>query len=1115
MRLFTKSFLVLLAALFSFSMAYAETGTETEADQKNGNKNTTAEGQSYTIDGAYIAGTGSSSASPMTSKGLKFRTGVNDGTLEFTVRENYTITKLYIAAVGNYVADDSTIPYVKVSKVEVDGAEVEFVGGEFPEKGASEAGELTIDNIAAKEKIVLYFDNSNASAGTQLNASWAIDWSRPDATQPTITVTPETVALVPGATYQLNAHVDPNSFTTQWVSSNEAVATVDESGLVTAVAAGTATISHQWADDASVASAAVITVADFNPLAFTLTSYDFTAMGDVALSKGESAGNIWNEANSKANEVFWCTNEGLELLAIQQYFEEAKANTGWKIVDGEGLFLGGGAGRCAAIGGIKAGQIVEFIYTGNHFYTNSTDDGISKTAINEGVGRAIFMANEDGMIGFELDKGNYVTQINIYSSSGMSITAKTIALVPGPWAVDGAIFAAYAWNGEGSAWFPFIEVGGVYATQIPDTFTGMLLARINPEGTDADPWKNVWNQTDDIDFTAVADQTVFTITGWGEGEGAKSTYTTATLVDVAKENLQKVVTVAKMLGIDTTDAEALLANDEATVEQLSAALQTLFGALQQKEADVVAMIKAFFNQFDKEAAAALEPYFAAAEAALAGTDYDAMHEATMALVAKCLEEGKSAMGKVDAYLRKMENETINADLDAIKAAIAGISDPSEILNLVTVIQKLKDDMTPAVMTYLAEVQTLINEGATAGKDVSAVQTAFSNVMTLAISYNAGTATLVEMGTALYELIKAVEAYKNAVEPVVPEFPENAIVYDFKAEQALIAAGTVAKPSNVGGSAANGQAFYGWEKSDKTDSKRQDYKGYAKAEGSQLPDICHVWRRSDRYDQDASWANEGGLTCPNDREYAIDGLNVGDKVIIVYDAENATNKDIIWAIGDGTSEGGPGTVRATATIGGVEAVTGETTIASGAEIVINSVTPAENGSGYIVFQVKKGMVISQIAIVPAEETVSYYLVGTMTNWVDDGVKEDYKLALNTEAGEGIEEYMISLPLTTTDEFKIVKKDGESYVWYPDGMGNNYGQNGEITADGMYTVYFRPNADGGEDWFNKVIYVAAEDTDGISTVAVNTQNSVIYDMQGRRVHNTQKGLYIVNGKKVLIK
>ena len=193
-------------------------------------------------------------------------------------------------------------------------------------------------------------------------------------------------------------------------------------------------------------------------------------------------------------------------------------------------------------------------------------------------------------------------------------------------------------------------------------------------------------------------------------------------------------------------------------------------------------------------------------------------------------------------------------------------------------------------------------------------------------------------------------------------PDNAIVYDFAAEQARIAGGG-AKPSNVGGNQNNGQGFYGWEKSDKTDSRRNDYKGYGYGdEVGVLPAENHVWRRTDRYDQDPSWANAGGMTCPADREYAIDGLDVGAKVYIMYTPANEGDQ-IIWAIGDGSSEEG-GSVRATATINGTEAVTGETAIPSGAEILVTKVTPAVKGTGYIVVKVKKDMVISKIAIVPA-------------------------------------------------------------------------------------------------------------------------------------------------------
>lgn len=333
---------------------------------------------------------------------------------------------------------------------------------------------------------------------------------------------------------------------------------------------------------------------------------------------------------------------------------------------------------------------------------------------------------------------------------------------------------------------------------------------------------------------------------------------------------------------------------------------------------------------------------------------------------------------------------------------------------------------------------------------------------------------------------------------------NWLTYDFEK-----AAAANENPGNVNGSAAKGQAFYGWEKSDKTDSKRQDYKGYEWAEGSVLPEECHVWRRSDRINGNIK---EGGLYCPNDREMAIDGLDAFSAVRITYDAPMVTTKtslkdvpfgswsawvngeltnpfdptwnegvsdglpygdgsviayadlsgyaklivtvtegsprflfnrdvdegqwneneaeshlidntkggwsakyftsvdkgdgvtewtvdlaqmvadkgyahlhsikganwanctatkmevetapalaQLVWAIGDGTSDGGPGAPRATALINGVEAVPGVTTIPSGALINITSVTPADNGTGYIVFKVTKKMVIKKIEI----------------------------------------------------------------------------------------------------------------------------------------------------------
>ena len=182
--------------------------------------------------------------------------------------------------------------------------------------------------------------------------------------------------------------------------------------------------------------------------------------------------------------------------------------------------------------------------------------------------------------------------------------------------------------------------------------------------------------------------------------------------------------------------------------------------------------------------------------------------------------------------------------------------------------------------------------------------------------------------------------------------EVLFTYDFAA-----ACDAGENPGNLNGSVKNGQAFWAWEKADKTDSKRQDYRGYEWIEGSVLPEECHVWRRSDRINGNVK---DGGLACPSNKEMAIDGLEVGYIVEINYDNTNAADdaKSIIWA-GAINAETG---ARYTATVNGAEAVSGETAIASGDKIEVTAIEPAENGTtGYIVVQVKKNMVIKSIVI----------------------------------------------------------------------------------------------------------------------------------------------------------
>ncbi|MBR1505035.1 MAG: hypothetical protein IJ614_02885 [Prevotella sp.] len=180
-------------------------------------------------------------------------------------------------------------------------------------------------------------------------------------------------------------------------------------------------------------------------------------------------------------------------------------------------------------------------------------------------------------------------------------------------------------------------------------------------------------------------------------------------------------------------------------------------------------------------------------------------------------------------------------------------------------------------------------------------------------------------------------------------------YDFAAAYANGEAETL---SDLNGNASKGQAFYAWESASKTDSKRQDYKGYTFTEGSVLASECHVWRRQDKFKQTLV---EAGLNCTRDGStFAIDGLEAGSIVKITYDGSAAAEgkQSIIWTAAINAETG----VRSTAKINGVEAVSGETAIESGAEIEVLTCSPTDNGTtGYITVGINKGMVIQKIEI----------------------------------------------------------------------------------------------------------------------------------------------------------
>ena len=92
--------------------------------------------------------------------------------------------------------------------------------------------------------------------------------------------------------------------------------------------------------------------------------------------------------------------------------------------------------------------------------------------------------------------------------------------------------------------------------------------------------------------------------------------------------------------------------------------------------------------------------------------------------------------------------------------------------------------------------------------------------------------------------------------------------------------------------------------------------------------------------------------------------------------------------------------------------------------------------------------------------NYYLVGTMNDW---GASKQFLLTRNPGNAA---EYMITLNLKADTQLKVIGvEEGKETVWYP--SGDNY----VVNDAGQYTVYFRPDGQGGEGWHYGCIYLAA--------------------------------------------
>ena len=127
----------------------------------------------------------------------------------------------------------------------------------------------------------------------------------------------------------------------------------------------------------------------------------------------------------------------------------------------------------------------------------------------------------------------------------------------------------------------------------------------------------------------------------------------------------------------------------------------------------------------------------------------------------------------------------------------------------------------------------------------------------------------------------------------------------------------------------------------------------------------------------------------------------------------------------------------------------------------------------------------------------------TQTKNDMVKQEdgtYKLTIT-----GVE-----LQNDVTVYYKVVKNHSWDESWGFNGENANYKV---WEGDGKYTITFTfdPNAEG-----DKVSCEMVKETPtGITMLKAAIENGTVYNMNGQKVNKAQKGLYIINGRKVVIK
>ena len=114
---------------------------------------------------------------------------------------------------------------------------------------------------------------------------------------------------------------------------------------------------------------------------------------------------------------------------------------------------------------------------------------------------------------------------------------------------------------------------------------------------------------------------------------------------------------------------------------------------------------------------------------------------------------------------------------------------------------------------------------------------------------------------------------------------------------------------------------------------------------------------------------------------------------------------------------------------------------------------------------------------------YYLISDP--WTVESLTETALFTANPGAEN---EYMLSTTLVLNQEIKVVEVENDAVkTWFPDGMDNAYKV--DSAHVGTTVIYFRPDGQGGEGWYNGFFFVTPNEGTAIDHVQGQSQSTKV--------------------------